>query len=168
MTAVLSEMERSWRPQCEQRQVLLIVSVPASPLFVAADVRRLRQVLDGLASNALRQLAPGQRLVFACSLLPDGAAAIEIRDSGPGLAVEDYAVMFQPGVLHERYRQSRPGGGAGLGLALAHGLVLRMGGPISAGPAPEGGVRCVLTFRSVPPPVAVQAREPNAVHSVAQ
>ena len=69
-----------------------------------------------------------------------GWAVLEVRDSGPGLAPEDYPVAFERGVLHERYRGRRLGG-AGLGLALAASLVTRLGGSISAGPAAEGGVR---------------------------
>jgi two-component system, OmpR family, sensor kinase len=49
-------------------------------------------------------------------------------------------VVFQRGALHDRYRGHRPTGTGGVGLALAYGLVTRMGGTISAGPAPEGGV----------------------------
>ena len=55
-------------------------------------------------------------------------------------------MVFDRGVLHERYRGHRPVGAGGVGLALVHGLVTRMGGTITAEPAPEGGacftVRC--------------------------
>jgi len=49
-------------------------------------------------------------------------------------------VVFERGALHERYRGHRPVGAGGVGLALVHGLVARMGGRITAAPAPEGGV----------------------------
>ena len=48
-------------------------------------------------------------------------------------------MVFDRGVLHERYRGHRPVGAGGVGLALVHGLVTRMGGTITAEPAPEGG-----------------------------
>jgi signal transduction histidine kinase len=47
-------------------------------------------------------------------------------------------VAFERGVLNAKYRGSRPVG-SGIGLALAHALVTRMGGTLDAGPAPEGG-----------------------------
>ena len=124
------------------RVVLLRFDPPSGSVPVVADPSRLRQVLDGLAGNSIRQLTAGRPLVFAVFALPGGAGRAEIRDGGPGLTAADYADMFQPGVLHERYRQVRPVGGAGLGLALAAGLVARMGGTIDGRPAPEGGV-CV-------------------------
>ena len=63
---------------------------------------------------------------------PPGATAtvswLQVRDGGPGFAPEDYPVVFERGVLHDRYRGRRPVGSGGVGLALVHGLVVRMGG----------------------------------------
>ena len=138
--ALVRDMALVWRVRCDQRGVPLVVdAAPDVPIVVVTDARRLRQVLDGLAENAFRLLTPGAPLVLALAGRP-GGVVLEVRDGGPGLAPEDYPVAFQQGVLHERYRGRRPGG-AGLGLALAHSLVTRLGGTISAGPAPEGGAR---------------------------
>jgi signal transduction histidine kinase len=72
-----------------------------------------------------------------------GGAVLEVRDGGPGFAAGDFAVAFERGVLHSRYSGRRPGG-SGIGLALIHGLVTRMGGTVEVGPAPEGGARFVI------------------------
>ena len=60
-------------------------------------------------------------------------------------------MAFEPGVLHERYRARRPGG-AGLGLALAHSLITRLGGTITASPAAEGGVAMTIRLPLAPGP----------------
>lgn len=150
LTALLREMAAVWQVRCDQRGVQLRLEIPAAPVVVDTDARRLRQVLDGLAENALRLLGTGQLLVLG--LTPADRTVLEVRDSGPGLAADDYAVAFEQGVLHERYRGRRPGG-AGLGLALAASLVTRLGGSIAAGPAGEGGVcmRIELPRRLAPP-----------------
>jgi len=148
VTALIRNMASVWQVRCDQRGVLLVVELPAGDLVVQTDARRLRQVLDGLAENALRLLAPGRPLVLAAGAFPAGVV-LEVRDGGPGLAPEDYSVAFEQGVLHERYRGRRPGG-AGLGLSLAHSLVTRMGGTITAGPASEGGARFRITLPSGP------------------
>jgi signal transduction histidine kinase len=111
-------------------------------LVVNTDARRVRQVLDGLAENALRLLGPGQLLVLHLGA-EDRWAVLQVRDGGPGLAPEDYPVAFDQGVLHERYRGRRPTG-AGLGLALANNLIGRLGGTIVASPAAEGGVAMTI------------------------
>ncbi|GGM03882.1 sensor histidine kinase [Nakamurella endophytica] len=134
----------AWWPRCRERGVDLRVEVPDRPVVVVTDPRRLRQVLDGLADNALRLLEPGRPLVFGVQPVPaTGSVRLQVRDGGPGLAPDDYPVAFLPGVLHERYRAHRPSG-AGLGLALADSLVRRLGGAIAAGPAPEGGLAVTI------------------------
>jgi K+-sensing histidine kinase KdpD len=75
---------------------------------------------------------------------------LQVRDGGPGLAQDDYAVVFDRGTLHERYRGHRPVGGGGVGLALVHGLVTRMGGTIAAEPAAEGGACFTVSLASDP------------------
>jgi len=143
LRALISEMAQVWQVRCASKGVPLVVELPPGPsgqlpLVVATDSRRVRQVLDGLAENALRLLRPGQMLVL--HLGTDGLdAVLQVRDGGPGLAPADYPVAFQQGVLHARYRNRRPTG-AGLGLALARNLVDRLGGSIVASPAGEGGV----------------------------
>lgn len=143
LVALVVEMARVWQVRCEARGVPLVVQLPPVPVFVSTDSRRVRQVLDGLAENALRVLAPGQPLVLHLGTQND-RAVLQVRDGGPGLAPEDYPVAFEQGVLHARYRNRRTGqgtnSGAGLGLALAHSLIGRLGGTIVASPAAEGGV----------------------------
>lgn len=131
--ALLAECVRAWSGR--GRTAGVGVELDAEPLVVRADPARLRQVLDVLVDNALRVTPRGGTVVLACRR----DATIEVRDTGPGLAPEDLAVAFEPGVLHERYRGRRASGGHGLGLAIAAGLVRRMGGTITAGTAPGGG-----------------------------
>jgi two-component system, OmpR family, sensor kinase len=133
----LSACAEVWRVRCERQGVHFQLELPSSPAVATTDARRIRQVLDGLAENALRVTPAGSRLTLALDSRP-GMVVIQVRDGGPGLAPEDYAVAFERGVLHEKYRGRRPVG-SGIGLALAFALVSRLGGTMTAGPAPEGG-----------------------------
>ncbi|MGV9361899.1 ATP-binding protein [Amycolatopsis sp. NPDC003731] len=144
LASLVRDCAEVWQLRCLAQDVRLSVSVPPSPVPVLADARRLRQVVDGLAENALRVTPAGAPMVFwlAC----DGvSASLSVRDGGPGLAPEDYPVAFERGVLNARYRDRRPVG-SGIGLALVHALVTRMGGTMTAGPAPEGGAAFTLTL----------------------
>ena len=140
LATLVSAAAETW--QSRARGSGISVTVQAAPVVVRADGVRLRQVLDALLDNALRVTPRGGAVVLEARA--DGVA--EVRDSGPGLAPEDLAVAFEPGLLHERYRGTRPSGGQGLGLAIAAGLVRRMGGTIEAGIAPEGGAAFTISL----------------------
>ncbi|WP_447009666.1 HAMP domain-containing sensor histidine kinase [Saccharothrix hoggarensis] len=132
LTALVSAAAEVWRARCAAKDVEFRLELPAHPVVRVTDPRRLRQVLDGLLENALRVTPAGRPVVLS---LGD---VLQVRDGGPGLSEEDYRVAFRKGALHAKYERSRPVG-TGVGLALAHGLVTRLGGTIEAGPAPEGG-----------------------------
>ncbi len=138
LTALVDDAAAVWRARCRDAGVEFGLLTPERPVPVRADPRRLRQVLDGLADNALRVTPAGAPLRFAVDDAP-GTGVLRVLDGGPGLATEDYPLVFQRGALHARYRGHRPVGAGGVGLALVHGLVTRMGGTIRADPASEGG-----------------------------
>jgi two-component system OmpR family sensor kinase len=144
LTALTLATAEVWHARCAARDVPYRVDAPPFPVVVRADPRRLRQVLDGLTENALRITPAGRPIVLSLAPAP-GVAVLRVRDGGPGLADSDYQVAFQRGVLHGRYQHDRAVG-TGVGLALAHGLVTRMGGTIQAGPAPEGGACFTITL----------------------
>jgi two-component system sensor histidine kinase BaeS len=134
---LLADGATAWADRMSRAGLTLDVEAPAQPLTVHSDAGRLRQVLDVLTDNAARVCPPGSRVVWSAAPAP-GGVRLEVRDSGPGLAETDAEVAFTPGVLHDRYAGSRPVG-HGLGLAIAHGLVTRLGGSIRLTRAPEGG-----------------------------
>ncbi len=136
LAALVADTAAVWSTRCAAAGIRFTVE-SVERATATADPRRLRQVLDGLAENALRATPAGRPMVLALTTDP-GAAVLQVRDGGPGLAPEEYAIAFERGVLNSRYSGSRPVG-TGIGLALVHGLVTRMGGTITAGPAPEGG-----------------------------
>jgi two-component system sensor histidine kinase BaeS len=142
VTTVASAAAAAWEPRFTGAGPEWRCDLPASgagPLTVMTDAERLRQVIDGLLSNALRFVPAGAPVVL--SVAAAGAAVeVEVRDGGPGLSDDDLAVAFERGRLAARYQGVRPVG-SGLGLALAARLVDRLGGTISAGHAPEGGAR---------------------------
>ncbi len=128
-----------WSARCEPHGVRFDVELPDEPVIVHTDPTRARQILDGLAENALRVTPAGAPIVFRVGDSP-GWGVLEVSDGGPGLTPDDLAVAFERSILYERYRGVRRVG-TGVGLALVHGLTTRLGGHASAGRAPEGGAR---------------------------
>jgi two-component system sensor histidine kinase BaeS len=125
----------------EARRAVAVEVVAAEPggsgLAVVADRDRVRQVLAAVLDNALRHAPPGGRVVLA-GRAAGGAVRIEVRDSGPGIAVEDLPHVFDRLYQADPARDRRTGS-SGLGLAIVRALVEAQGGRVGAGAAPEGG-----------------------------
>ncbi len=144
LTEVVRAAAVVWSTRCAGEGVPFRADLPAQPLLVHTDAGRVRQVLDGLAENALRVTPTGCPITFSLSA-GAGGAVLEVRDGGPGLTEDDIAVAFERSVLFNRYRGVRRVG-TGLGLALVGGLVGRLGGRVGAGHAPEGGAAFTVTL----------------------
>lgn len=144
LCALLAAAADVWRRRCDQVGVELRLESPAEPVIVRTDPTRVRQIIDGLAENALRVTPVGAPIILALRAGPT-SAEIEVRDGGPGLRDEDLPVAFDRSVLYERYRGVRRVG-TGLGLALVGGLAARLGGNAQASHAPEGGARFTITL----------------------
>ncbi|MEZ0095810.1 ATP-binding protein [Streptacidiphilus sp. EB129] len=158
LTALVTEAAAFWADPCARHGVVLRLEQPGPtepPVVVGTDAFRVRQLLDGLVQNALRVTPEGGPLVLAVRGADGhagGAAELQVRDSGPGLTEDDVRVAFDSGVLHERYRATRPVG-SGLGLAIAHRLTGRLGGTIGVeGHGPEGGAAFTVTLPQAPNP----------------
>jgi two-component system sensor histidine kinase BaeS len=147
LSALVEAAADVWRTRCAAAQVELRVELPATPIVLTTDGVRVRQILDGLAENALRVTPPLAPVVFAARAAP-GGAQVEVRDGGPGLSDSDIAIAFERSALYDRYRGERRVG-TGIGLALIAGLAERLGGRAEAGHAAEGGARFTVTLASL-------------------
>ena len=104
---------------------------------VAGDCQALRRLFLILLDNAVKYTPAGGEIRVVLSA-GQGAAVVEVQDSGAGIAPEDL-----PHVFDRFYRaakdRSRKTGGAGLGLAIAQCIAARHGGAVSAQSAPGAG-----------------------------
>lgn len=102
--------------------------------LVKADESAVRQIVENLVSNAVAHTKPGTEVEVEVQSCPTtGWLRVEVRDRGPGIALEELPVVF------ERYRQGEAGEGIGLGLAICRELVELHGGDIWASQRPGGG-----------------------------
>jgi signal transduction histidine kinase/ABC-type multidrug transport system ATPase subunit len=105
---------------------------PALPT-VWADHDRLEQVFVNLLDNAIRHNPPGTRVSVTAEPGRHGEVVISVLDDGVGLPPELSAAPFEP-----KRRGHSVTAGAGLGLSIAHGIVLAHGGQIVPGGAGKG------------------------------
>jgi signal transduction histidine kinase len=107
---------------------------------VAINRQELQQVLVNLLVNAIHAMAGGGTLRLATRDSTDGVE-IEVADSGPGLAPEMLAQLFQPFVTGKK-------DGTGLGLWISRGIVERYGGDIVASNRDGGGAVFTVRLRA--------------------
>ena len=152
LTALVRGAGEVWQARAAREGVEVRLETPSHPLPLRTDAGRVRQIVDGLAENALRVTPAGSPIVLAARSSGAGGATaeveVEVRDGGPGLTDDDIRVAFERSALYDRYRGVRRVG-TGIGLALIGGLAERLGGRAEAGHAPEGGARFTVTLPSL-------------------
>jgi signal transduction histidine kinase len=74
-----------------------------------------------------------------------GTIEVEVSDHGPGVPPSLAGRIFEP-----RVRGATDGGGAGLGLSIARGIVEAHGGTLALAPGTHGGASFLVTLRCEP------------------
>lgn len=125
--------------EAEARRVRLH-SVRRGPgTWALAAPEKVDRVLTNLVTNALHYTPPGG-VITASVTGGAGAVFVSVEDTGPGIPDADLQRVFEPFWRADVART--PGGsGAGLGLAIARGLIEAQGGTIWAEPPGRGGTR---------------------------
>jgi two-component system sensor histidine kinase BaeS len=122
-----------------RRGAVTLSSSAEGATTVDADRVRVREVLVNLVANALRYTPTGGSVTIEARGA-DGRVEVTVRDTGTGIAPDAVAGIF------DRFSRSTDSPGAGLGLAIAKGLVEAHGGTIRAESAPGQGTRIVFTL----------------------
>lgn len=132
LARVIDQAVEATQPLMQAQRHRLRVELPDGPIFVQGDQTRLTQVFANLLNNAAKYSDPGSEIALVAERgLPGEGVRVTVRDPGIGIAAEQLPLIF------EMFSQLRPalersGGGLGIGLALARGLVEQHGGTLRA------------------------------------
>lgn len=143
----LAEVIDGARLILKERLSRVALSLPdlSSDVRVVGGRIRLEQVLINILQNAIE--ATEALAEPRIDVTIDGDAEVvrlSVRDNGPGVAPEISARMFTP------FATSRATG-LGLGLVIAHDIMVDMGGALRLVPTPEGEGACfVIDMRRAP------------------
>jgi CheY-like chemotaxis protein/nitrogen-specific signal transduction histidine kinase len=114
----------------ESQHHALKLQLPDEPVIVHGDLTRLTQVFANLLNNAAKYSDPGSEIQLVAEREGD-RVRIAVRDHGIGIAAEQLPLIFHMFSQLEP-ALDRSGGGLGIGLALARGLVEQHGGTLEA------------------------------------
>ncbi len=132
----IREALESVRVLANNKSLTLNSSLPDQPIIALADRTRIKQVVLNLLSNALKFTRSG-RVVLSLSV-QGGDAHISVHDTGPGIPLEQQALIF------ERFYQlgdmlTERSEGTGLGLTISRDLVALHGGQLWVQSVPGQG-----------------------------
>jgi len=130
---------------------VVAVDLPLQPVWFDADENQVRQILWNLATNGVRAMPAGGRLLMSAKVQQEGGAeelTITIGDEGRGIPPSELDQLFQP------FRSSFDKG-TGLGLAIVHRIVTDYNGSIQVSSTVGSGttVRVRLPMRLPKPAV---------------
>lgn len=128
LRACLLETEALWRPKAEMAGIAFSLDIDGlRPGWAHCDVKRLRQIIFNLLSNALKFTEAGK--VELRAAWRDGDLLVEVEDTGMGVAPADIDGIFRS---FEQTHDGATRGGSGLGLAISRRLAEMMGGALTA------------------------------------
>jgi heavy metal sensor kinase len=144
---VIADVAPSLEALAETMGVTLTVTA-TTPAWVEGNAPMLFRLLFNLGENAIKYTPAGGAVEVA--LHRNGQeAALEVKDTGPGIPPEERARIFD---RFYRGDPARSRGGTGLGLALARSIVLLHHGHITVEGTPKQG----SCFRVILPLTAPQ------------
>jgi signal transduction histidine kinase len=144
LSDLISDTLESFSEVAARAGVRLEGSIDPATGRVMMDVRSIGRVLNNLVSNALQYTPRGGAVSISVSP-SEGGARIEVADTGDGITADMLPRIFDRFYRGDQSR-SRATGGAGLGLAIAKGLVEAHGGQIWVESAPGQGTHFFFTL----------------------
>ena len=166
LDAVLSDVVR-W-VQAEARAAGVAVQAEAGGGWVRGDAKALRQVFANLLSNGIKYNRVGGGVRVRVMPAVDGWCVVKVADTGRGMGPEQLAHLFEP--FNRLGAERGEIQGTGIGLAIVHQLVERMGGRISVQSSLGQGATFTLHLPSAEAPAGgpVAAGAPAPAPQVAQ
>ncbi|GAB2734321.1 HAMP domain-containing sensor histidine kinase [Salinifilum aidingensis] len=145
----LSEVVERALARAQRRAPRVRFEVSTRPWLLLGDATALERAVLNLLDNAAKwSPEEGQVRVDLRAEADTGFAALEVADSGSGIAPAD-----RPHIFERFYRssESRPLPGSGLGLSIVKQVAERHGGHVWAGDAPDGGALLHVSLPGSPP-----------------
>ena len=117
-----------WRAAALEKGLSWDAQLPDDLPVITLDPDRISQVLGNLLSNAIKYTPKGGSVALS-AVASDSELLITVRDSGPGIRMEEQTQVFEP--FYRSTESKRFPQGLGLGLTIARDLVEAHGGSLT-------------------------------------
>jgi two-component system sensor histidine kinase EvgS len=162
LPAIVDEVARVFGGLARQHGLAMMLDIdPAVGEWHSVDAVRFRQIANNLVSNAIKYTDAGSvavRLRHVGREAGIETIALEVEDTGIGIAPQDVANLFRP-FFQAEAAGPRAVGGTGLGLPIVQRLCRLLGGTIDVRSQRGQGtcVRVELALQAASPPEAIPA-----------
>ena len=132
---IIRSIEAKQTPIACERNITLTVEIQKKPPIINGDLEQLGSAISRIVSNAIKYTPDGGQVTLRASRLEKDTkegqtfAEIIITDTGVGIALEKQKLIFDKFstatdvTLHSSSKTNFMGGGAGLGLTIAKGII---------------------------------------------
>jgi signal transduction histidine kinase len=143
LSALLRECVSMIEPLAAEKSLELSLDLPAEPVKLVSDERKIRQIATNLLSNAVKFTEQGG--IYVAVTTDEASVRVAFRDTGIGIPREHADNIFDPFWQVEK-TSTRRYGGTGLGLGLARRLAHLLEGRIDVHSEPGEGSVFTLTL----------------------
>jgi signal transduction histidine kinase len=162
---MLEALKIELRETIDARKLTLeIDAFNGSKQWIYVDPPRIMQAIRNIINNAIKYTPDGGKISIGGRTLP-GLIEVTITDTGIGISLENQAVIFEKFgqlgrlELHSSGKTKFKGGGPGLGLPIARGILEAHGGSIWVESEGYDEVECPGTTFHVLIPIRTEAPE---------
>ncbi|MCA9875055.1 MAG: hybrid sensor histidine kinase/response regulator [Anaerolineales bacterium] len=135
LAAMVDQVVAEFAPVCAERNLKIVVRDLEKLPPVQADREHLQTAVANVIENALK-FTPNDRSIYISGHAEESAVVLDVQDTGIGIALEDQPYIFDQFYVvgsidhHSSSKSSFLGGGLGIGLAVARGIVQAHNGRI--------------------------------------
>ena len=125
---LMQKIQTELRQVCAERNLSLHIGDLSTLPTIEADGKQLRTALESVIGNAVK-FTPDGGSIFVVGRQVDNAIDIIVRDTGIGIPLEEQRKIFEQFYVlgeiehHSTSKSAFQGGGLGLGLAIAKGII---------------------------------------------
>ena len=113
-------------PQLKLNNVIVVKNLLCNNPYILGNATELQQVISNIALNAIDAMLNGGKITISTYKTDDRQIGLSIRDTGAGIPRENLDKIFEPFFTTKPKEKS-----TGLGLAVAHRIIIAHGGSIS-------------------------------------